>query len=427
MSLAFQVDRAWFLAQMGSRALWERVSTGMRFNPLLPELRSNPHPFYRELRERDPFHRCHPADGWVLSRYDDVLAVLSDRDFSADERNQTRYPRLQRLNRLAGLPDPYETGLVSILRMDPPDHTRLRSLVNKAFTPRAIDRLKTRIESLVDELLTPLAKRARADLVAEFAAPLPVVVIAELIGVPAEDRDRFRAWSDDVVRLLGDGTLESKHEGERARRELVGYFEAIVAERRAAPRDDLVSELVAAEEDGNRLAGQELYSILTLLLVAGNETTTKLIGNSLLALLRNQSQLELLREEPKRIGDAVEELLRYDGPVQLTSRIATRDCELRGHSIRRGQQIVLLLAAANRDPAQFESPDRLDVTRREIRHLAFGHGTHFCLGARLARLETTVALEALISRFPNLRECNERVEWSPNTVLRGPTRLPLAL
>ena len=403
----------------------ERVETGIAFNPLRRELRADPHPFYRRLREKDPFHRSRPADGWVLTRHADILAVLGDRTFSADERHQRRYPRLRARMARAGLPDPYETDRASMLRLDPPDHTRLRNLVSKAFTPRAVERMRPVVEKYVGELLGRLEGRREMELIGDFAAPIPVSVIAEMLGVPVTDRERFRHWSDEAVRTIGDGTLEDRRRAEAALEELGQYIEAIAEERRREPREDLISALVQAEEAGDRLSRNELFTTCVLLLVAGNETTTKLIGNSVLALLGSPDQLELLRREPERMPAAVEELLRYDGPVQLTSRMVTEDRELRGHRLRRGQQLVLVLAAGNRDPEQFEDPDRLDVTRRDVRHLAFSHGLHFCLGAQLARLEATLALEALVTRFPGLRLAGP-IEWGDNTVLRGPRALPLA-
>jgi cytochrome P450 len=424
MRLRERLDTVLFGIEMLAKMAVERLETGVAFNPLRKELRVDPHPFYRRLREKDPFHRCRPADGWVLTRYDDVLAVLGDRSFSSDERNLRRWPRLRARMARAGLPDPYETGRASMLRVDPPDHTRLRNLVSKAFTPRAVERMRPVVEKYVGELLGRLEGRREMELIADFAAPIPVSVIAEMLGVPVADRERFRHWSDEAVRTLGDGTLDDRRRAEAALEELGEYIEAIAEARSREPREDLISALVQAEEAGDHLSRNELFTTCVLLLVAGNETTTKLIGNSVVALLRNPEQLELLRREPERMPAAVEELLRYDGPVQLTSRMVTEDRALRGHRLRRGQQLVLVLAAANRDPQQFADPDRLDVTRGEVRHLALSHGLHFCLGAQLARLEATLSLEALVTRFPGLRFAGP-VEWGDNTVLRGPRSLPL--
>ena len=424
MDWRLRLDLAWRSAEIAGCFAWERLSTGISFTPRTKALRSNPHPLYHRLREKDPVHRSHLAGGYVLSRYDDVQSVLADRRYSSDERNWSRYPRFARLRRLANLPDPYESGLAAMLRMDPPDHTRLRSLASKAFTPRAIDQWKPRMEAVAGALIDRIPPGEPFDLIRDFAGPLPVVVIAELLGVSSEDHERFRHLSDQVVKSLGDGSLEEVHQAFAARAELSAVLGAIADDRRRQPRADLISGLVAAEEAGDRLTRDELLSTCILLLVAGNETTTKLIGNAVVALLANPPQWALLREEPKRIPGAVEELLRYDGPVQLTSRLALEDGDLFGKPVTRGMQVVLLLAAANRDPARFVDPDRLDVTRDDVRHLAFGHGTHFCLGSRLARLEAAVALEALLARLPALAHAGD-VAWSTNTVLRGPTALPL--
>jgi cytochrome P450 len=283
--------------------------------------------------------------------------------------------------------------------------------------------MRPRVEQILKELLEARPPHGAMELVREFAAPLPVRVIAEMLGVPPEDHLRFRDWSNQVVRSLGESTFDDQRAAQRATAELRAYFEAIVEARRVAPRDDLISALAAAEQDGDRLKLSEMFATLVLLLVAGNETTTNLISNAMLALLRNPEQLALLRAEPERVPAALEEVLRYDSPVQLTSRIAKHDCTLSGRPVRRGQQLVLLLASANRDPAVFADPERFDITRPDVRHLAFSQGQHYCLGAQLARLEGTLALEALVTRYPNLRLPEQKIRWRNNTILRGPTEL----
>ena len=426
MPLRVTLDKALGAVEMGSLLAWERLETGLVFNPTKAAVRRNPYAHYRALRERDPFHRSRPAAGWVLTRYRDVLRVLRDASFSSDERNWRRYRRVRARGERAGIPDPYDEQRASMLRLDPPDHTRLRSLVSKAFTPRAVQRMRARVEGIVKELLDPLGASGEMELVRDFAAPLPVIVIAEMLGVPPEDRERFRHWSDEAVQLLGDTSLEERQRAVRAVGELRDYFAAVIDARRGAPRNDLISDLVAAEEAGDKLSTPELLGTLSLLLVAGNETTTNLIANGLLALLEHPDQLEALRRAPDRMPNAVEELLRYDSPVQLTSRIALEDRDFEGHPIRRGQQLVLLLGAANRDPEEFPEPDRLDLARENVRHLSFGYGIHHCLGAQLARLEGQLALQALLERFPRLRRTGGEVEWRENIVLRGPRALPLA-
>jgi cytochrome P450 len=427
MNWRARLDQTVRSLELGAKLLVERLETGIVFNPTRPELRANPHPFYRTLRERDPIHRSRAADGWVLSRHRDVHAILSDRRFSSDERNLRDWPKIVRRRERAGLPDPYAEERGSMLRLDAPDHTRLRSLVSKAFTPRAVERMRPRVEVRVAELLAPFGPGDAMELVGDFASPLPVTIIAEMLGVPPEDHPRFRRWSDEAIRTLGDGGVEDHLRAEAAIQELGEYLLGVAEERRRAPREDLLTGLVRAEERGEKLRDLELASMCVLLLVAGNETTTKLVANGLLALLDHPGQLELLRKEPRRIPAAVDELLRYDGPVQLTSRIVLEDQAFEGRPFERGQQLVLLLAAANRDPETFAEPDRLDVTRANARHLAFGQGAHFCLGAQLARLETALALEGLLGRFPELRRDERPVAWGDNTVLRGPTRVPLRL
>jgi len=426
MGLRQSLDQIQTYAEHGVRYLHERLESGVVFFPLQQELRADPHPYYRRLRERDPVHRSRLGGGWVLSRYDDVLAVLRDPTWSSDERNWSRFQTYRMRGERAGMPDPYEEKRASMLRIDPPDHTRLRSLVSKAFTPRAVEAMRPRVALLIDELLAKVEARRSMELVGEFAAPLPVIVIAELLGIPAAEHEHFRRLSDEAVRLLGDGPIAEKKRGVVGMQALSDYFAAIVEARRADPQEDLISGLVAAEEAGDRLSLAEMLSTLVLLLVAGNETTTKLIGNAILALLCNPGELERLRADPGLMTNAVEEFLRYDGPVQLTSRMARENRELCGRPVRKGEQIVLLLAGANRDPAVFPEPDRLDVGRRDVRHLAFSQGIHFCLGAQLARLEAALAIEALVTRLPGLHLADPRIEWSSNTILRGPEALQLA-
>lgn len=424
MTLRERLRYAAVLAVARAVGAYERARTGATFNPLTPRHRVDPYPAYRRLRERDPIHRSPLADGWILSRHGDVSRVLRDGRFSADERNQRRWPKLVARRRRSGLPDPYESGLASMLRRDPPDHTRLRTLVSKAFTPRAVERMRPRAEAIVKERLACVAG-GEMELVRELAAPLPVMIIAEMLGVPSEDHERFRHLSDEAVRTLGDGSVDDARRGIAALDALRALFVDVVEARRLAPREDLISAMVVAEEEGDRLTTQELFATAVLILVAGNETTTNLISSGLLALLRHPRELALLRRKPERIPAAVEELLRYDSPVQFTSRMVLEDMEFEGRPFLRGEQVVLLLASANRDEEVFAEPDRLDVTRENVRHLSFGLGIHFCLGAQLARLEASVALRGLLDRFEHIELAEDRVAWSDNTILRGPKRLRL--
>lgn len=410
---------------IGAMTTLERLQTGVAYNPLEKRYLEDPYPLYRKLQSRDPIHRSRLIGGWILTRYADINETLTDSRFMADERKLPDFEkRRQRIIKTAGIPD--DPPVQSMLRLDPPDHTRLRSLVNRAFTPRAIEKLRPRVEEIVDELLDAVADKGSMDVIEDLAYPLPVMVIAEMLGVPAEDRDQLKRWSDEIVLTLGavprgDAVRRSYEAG----KEMRAYIEQIGDERRRDPRDDLLSALLAAEEEGDRLTIEEVYSTVLLILVAGNETTTNLIGNGLLALLRNPDQLELLRDDPTLAQSAVEELLRYDSPVQATGRFVTEEVALNGYTVKPFQQVILLLGAANRDPEQFTDPDRLDITRDEGPPLSFSHGLHFCLGAPLARIEAQIALPAMLRRFPDLKLATERVEWGDGIILRGLKALPV--
>ena len=388
-------------------------------NVLRPEILVNPYPFYQRLRAEDPVHWDEDRDHWVLTRHADVVAALRDPRFSAE----------RVLPQDGGGADPIAYALSrQMLFLDPPDHTRLRTLVSKAFTPRVIEGMRPRVQAMADGLIDGVQGHGRMDLIADFAFPLPAIVIAGMLGVPSEDRDQFKVWSEDFGALLSGTTLTAE-EFEAASTgvfSLMNYFLGIIEERRREPREDLLSGLVAAEEQGDKLATQELLVNLVLLLAAGHGTTTHLIGNGMLALLRSPEQLRLLRDDPSLIAGAVTELLRYDGPVQATGRNATEDLVIGGQPIRKGQHVVTVLGAANRDPAQFPDPDRLDVTRPEGRPVAFGYGIHHCLGAALARIEGQVAIGTLLRRLPDPRLETDAPEYMPSIIFRGQTSLPLA-
>ena len=396
-----------------------------KFNPFLPEFRHSPYPFYQRLRQQAPVYYSRGLQGWILTRHRDIVGVLADARFSVERQHSDMF---KKVNFLAALtPDLTDVLLHTLLMLDPPNHTRLRKLVSKAFTPRRVEQLRPRIENIVADLLDRLDGAAEIELVRDFAIPLPVIVIAEMLGVPATDRERLKAWSDTLAVLVdpmqATGGLAPI---EKAFSELRDYLHQIIAARRVAPRDDLISALVAAEEAGDTLTEVELLSLVVLLLAAGNETTTNLIGNGVLALLAHPEQRRRFCEEPELARNAVEELLRYDSPVQLTDRMAKEDLEICGHRIRKGQLVASLLGAANRDPQQFADPDRLDLGRSDNAHLSFGHGVHFCLGSQLARLEAQVALPALLRRFPKLSRRESRIDWKRSIVLRGPLALRLA-
>jgi cytochrome P450 len=425
--VAAALDQAREAARLLAAVARERIETGHVFNPLAPRWRRDPYPMYARLRAADPVHRTRAAYGWVMFRHADCLEVLRDARFSADDRNLAQFGALQRRAMRAGVVAPGEERPNVMLRSDPPVHTRLRGLVSKAFTPRAVEKLRGRVEELADALLADLARRERFDLIHDFAVPLPVTIIAEMLGIPARDRALFKRWSDDLVGFL-DPLVSPGAERLRATvAEFDAFMDAIGDERRRRPADDLVSALVLAEEQGDRLSRDELRSTLALLLAAGNETTTNLIGNGTLALLAHPDAWARLREEPSIVPSAVEELLRFDSPVQFTARIALEDVEWRGHRLRKGENVVLALGSANRDPEVFADPDRLDLARAENRHLSFGHGAHFCLGAPLARLEGQVALTALARRLPRLRLAVDprKLRIRRATFLRGLEALPV--
>ena len=397
------------------------ASPEIGFDPFLPEFNANPYPFYHRLREADPVHES-PLGFWVLTRYDDCVMALRDQRFGragfegfldqvyGGATEQDRLPR-------------------SMLFRDPPDHTRLRALVNRAFTPRVVDGLRPRIQAIVDDLLDRVERTKAMDVISDLAYPLPVLVISEMLGVPAGDNDTIKQWSADIARSLDAIGLPADagivERGRAGRRALGEYFRGLIPERRKNPRNDLLSLLLAAEEQGDKLTEGELLATCVLLYIAGHETTVNLIGNGLLALLRHPAELERLRKDPSLIQSAVEELLRYDGPVQRTARTTNTEMEIGGKKIDKGVMVVPLIGAANRDPAHFPDPDRLDVARPDNRHIAFGFGIHFCLGAPLARLEAQIALGTLARRMPGLALATETPEWRESQVLRGLQALPV--
>ncbi len=398
----------------------------LQYNPFTPEVHANPYPLYHRLRAEDPIHWSGLLEAWILTRYEDVVFVLTDARFSANRR--------QARNRFAQMAEQVQQEFgpfgrtQTMLTSDPPLHTRLRRLVSKAFTARAVESLRPRIQRIVDELLDAVPDRGRLDLIGDLAYPLPVIVIAEMLGVPPEERDQFKRWSTDVVATLG-GPFTPPDVLERARRsinELADYFRRVIAERRRQPREDLISGLIAAEEQGQVLDEDELLATCMLLLVAGNETTTNLIGNGMLALLRHPDQLQRLQDDPSLIQPAVEELLRYAGPVHGTGRVVKEELEIGHQTVEEGQVAFALLAAANRDPAQFADPEVLDIARHPNEHVAFGDGIHFCLGAPLARAEAQIAIGTLLGRFPNPRLEVEEPEWGGTFIIRGLKRLPVS-
>ncbi len=414
------------LAAMKAMLLRERVESGVSWNPLDRRYYSHPYPLYRQLRTKDPVHRSRLQDLWVLTRYEEIDGALRLAGFSADNRNQKNYANERAKAIKAGVIEDKE-DVPMMLRTDPPDHTRLRTLVSKAFTPRAVEAQRARVEELVRTILDEAEARGEMDIVQDLGIPLPMTVIAEMLGIPTEDREQFKRWSTGVARSTDTRSDDDLRVSEQASKELVEYLTPIAEERRANPREDLLSSLLAAEEQGDKLSMDEVFAMVILLLVAGNETTTNLIGNGMLALLDHPTEFRRLHDHPEMLESAVEELLRYDSPVQATSRIALKDMEFGGVQMNAGSQTVIHFGAANRDPARFDDPDRLDIGRQENRHLAFGHGIHYCLGAPLARLEGQTAIGQLVARFPNMRRKPSDLEWADNFVLHGIKSLPVSL
>jgi cytochrome P450 len=390
----------------------------------------NPYPIYSLLRKVRPILRI-PLQGvagpgaWLLTRYEDVHSILRDPHFSADRLSASIVR--DNLDRMPPFLRQSSQGLRTMLVMDPPDHTRIRKLANKAFTPKRIAQLRGHIETIVAGCLDEIVESGRCDLIHDLAEPVPAIVIAELLGVPSEDHRRFREWSSKLIAGIGAlddpaRQLEAAQAGER----IFDYLRETIAARRAAPRDDLISAMIQAQEENDTLSDLELLATCNLILLAGHETTTNLIGNGLLALLREPDQLARLRGDPSLMPTAIEELLRYDSPVQATVRVAIENVEIGGQSIERGSMFLLSIGAANHDPAVFENPDRLDIGRSPNPHLSFGLGTHFCMGANLARLEGEIALGALLSRFGKIELEDEAPDYRPNPILRGMSRLELS-
>jgi cytochrome P450 len=398
-----------------------------------PAVRADPYPFYARLRSQAPVHWDETAGldgGWVLTRHADVMAALRDPRVTAE--------RLDSPQDADWLPAEYREAARQVFRamphqllfLDPPDHTRLRGLVSNAFTPRLVEAWRPRIVELANELLDPVEAAGEMDVIASLAYPLPAIVIAELLGVPPEDRERFIRWSADFGGFLDGSTLTPLEAWQALQgvADFMDYFRDLIARRRAAPRDDLLQALLTAREREDALSEDELLANLVLLLAAGHGTTTHLIGNGLLALLRHPDQFQRLREDSGLMTTAVAELLRFDSPVQLTGRRAREDITIGGVTVAAGQHFTTILGAANRDPAQFPDPDRLDVGRAENRLLSFGYGIHFCLGAPLAKLEAEIALSAVTRRLPRLRlaaGAERALAWQPSIVFRGLQALPV--
>jgi cytochrome P450 len=392
------------------------------YHLLDPGVLANPYPLYHRLRAEDPVHWDPYLHTWIVTRYADVITVLQH--FSA-----SRTPTPEQLTAL-GLSKlvPFAQVLVrQMLFLDPPAHGRIRSLASNAFTPRRVESLRSHIQDITNNLLDAVQDKGRMDVITDLAYPLPAIVTAEMLGLPTSDWPQLVAWSADFAEVLGN--FQHNPEGAprvlRSLEEMAEYFRAAIREHQQHPRDDLISAFLAAEHQGDRLTEEEVVANSIMVMTGGQETTTNLIGNGILTLLRHPDQLEKLRADPSLIPTAIEELLRYESPIQYTSRLAPGDVVLGGKTIRERQAVIAVMGAANRDPERFPEPDRLDICRQDNRHLAFAWAAHFCFGAPLARLEGHVAFETMLRRMPNLRLEPGPVKWRANLGFRGLTTLPV--
>jgi cytochrome P450 len=388
-----------------------------------PEVLEDPYPLFRQMRLEDPIHQDPQGQGWMVTRYEDVSSVLSDRRFSAERLASNRNSEDRQDSVQAALSR-------QMLFLDPPDHTRLRGLFTKAFTPRRLELLRPQVVELVTDLLERVQRKGQsADFIADVAGPLPVIVIAQMLGVPREDWQEVRGWSGSFGRLISGRTLSPSESSQAQQGVLafVDYFGRLIEERRTNPQNDMLSDLITVEELGDKLSKQELIVNLILLFAAGHGTTTHLLGNGLLALLRNPSEWRLLVEDESLAPTAVNELLRYDAPVQATSREALEDVELGGKTILKGSRVTVFLGSSNRDAEQFEKPNDLQIKRTRPRIVSFGHGIHTCLGAALARLEAQVVFVELTQRFPHTQLVGNVFGRLPSFTFRGVSSLPVML
>jgi pimeloyl-[acyl-carrier protein] synthase len=410
-------------ATMASNISTKPEKTLSLYHLLDPEVLANPYPLYRRLRAEDPVHWDPFLHAWVVTRYADVVHVLYH--FSA---RRTPTPEQLSAMGLAALNPIAQVMVRQMLFLDPPDHTRLRALASAAFTPRRVERLRSHIQEIMHGLLDGLVSRGQMDLIADFASPAPAIVTAEMLGVPVEDHEQLKEWSADFAEMLGN----FQHNPDRFPKvlrsveEMCSYFRSAMQEQRLHPREGLVSAMMEAEVDGAKLTEDEIIANLIVTMVGGQETTTNLIGNGMLTLLRNPDVMERLRADSSLMPSAVEELLRYESPSQHTARLAPEDVEMAGKNIRKRQAVIAVMGAANRDPGRFPEPDRLDIDRKDNRHVAFGWAAHFCFGAALARMEGQIAFETILRRLPGLMlDTSIPLEWRHNLGLRGLTGLPI--
>jgi cytochrome P450 len=378
------------------------------------EFTKNPYPILRQMREENPVYWSEAVGAWILTRYDDIIATFKDTEsYSNENRLGKAVVYLSPEKRLKFKPFEDHYATKSLLHSDPPDHTRLRALVVKEFTPTVVEQMRPRIQEVVNGLIDAVNENGEMDIVTQFASPLPVGVIAEILGVPACDRHLFGKWADELLAFQGVNKPSEVDllRAQNALIEMRPYIRNMIEERRQTPKADLMSKFVAAEATGQRLTEGELINTCVTLFVAGHETTVSLIGNTIYSLLSNPEQLKLLQQNPDLLAGTIEESLRYESPVSRQSRYMKMDAELGGKHIKKGQMLFQMINAANRDPAYFAEPDKFDIRRERNRHIAFGQGAHFCVGATLARTEGCIAVGTLIKRLPNLRLVDPKPDW----------------
>lgn len=392
------------------------------YNLLDPEVLANPYPLFHRLRKEDPVHWDPFLHAWVVTRYADVMTVL--RDFSA---NRTPTPEHLASMGLGQLTPIAQVMVKQMLFLDPPTHTRIRTLASHAFTPHRVEVLRGHIRDISKNLIDAVVSKGRMDVIADLAEPLPYTVTAEMLGVPVEDAPQLKAWSQDFAEMLGNFQHNPEHAPRvcRSVKEMTKYFDSAIQEIRRHPREGLIDSFLTAEVDGDRFTDEEVVANTIVTMVGGQETTTNLIGNGVLTLLRNPEELKRSKADPSLIPSAVEEMLRYEPPSQHTARLAPHDLELGGKKILKRQAVIAVMAAGNRDPERFPEPDRFDITRKDNRHLSFGWAAHFCFGAALARIEGQVAFEEMLRRLAGWSLCEDRLVWRTNLGLRGLTALPL--
>lgn len=409
------IDRALLNVFQLATGLLDRIAGGTRIKR--DGFTNDPFPEYARIRSKGSVVRSYSSGGWFILGYDAVTDAMKDPRFGVDPRKSPfvhmLIRRISKGEKIRFFEEP------TILNLDPPDHTRLRKLARQGFLHKYVQSLESNIRELVDECLATVQDRGTFDLVETLAAPLPAFLISDILGVPRQDRHRFQQWSEHIAKYARTFEYEAMKSTDRIYNEMMDYLAGVIEDKRSNPSDDLISQFISAEEEGDRLTAQEINSTSGLLLIAGHETTTRLIGNAVWLLLTHPDQLQMLRDRPELIPNAVEEALRFQSPVQHTTRVALEDMDFHGHRIRKHQLAELIIGAANRDPAANDNPDRFDILRENVQHVGFGHGIHLCLGAELARLETKTVLQMLLERYPGLALETEVPAWGDSDFVRG--------